>query len=88
VDITRHTIPGVGHSYDCHPRDGQQFGVLVEYTGRRTLLVYEPDGEHVQQIVLAPDEADQVADLLHQRSVADRLADLERRVARLVKGRA
>lgn len=88
VDITRHTIPGIGHTHDCRTRAGQRFAVLVEHAGGRRLHLYGPDrsnddGEPTQQILLEPDEADQLADLLHQRSVADRLADLERRVAEL-----
>ncbi len=89
MDITRSTIPGVGHSYDCQTRDGQLFRVLVEHTGRRRLLAYgsggSDDGRPTQQIIVDPDEADQLADLLHQRSVADRLAELERRVAELAR---
>lgn len=88
MDITRSTIPGVGHSHDCRTRAGQRFGVLVEHSGRRRLLTYgtrhrDDDGAPAEQILLDADEADQLADLLHQRSVADRLAALERRVAGL-----
>ena len=92
MDITRNTIPGVGHSHDVTTRGGQRFGVLVEHTGRRLLLVHgRGDGADdgvPDQIVLDPDEADQLADLLHQRSVADRLAELERQVAGLARGPA
>jgi TrkA domain protein len=87
VDIIRNTIPGIGHSHDCTTRAGQRFGVLVEHTGRRRLLVHGRGGDDAvpEQIVLDPDEADQLADLLHQRSVADRLAELERQVAELAR---
>jgi TrkA domain protein len=95
VDITRSTIPGIGHSHDCRTRDGQRSGVLVEHTGRRRLLTYGSgdgddgdacdDGRATEQILMDADEADQLADLLHQRSVADRLAELERRVAELAR---
>ncbi|OLT02144.1 hypothetical protein BJF90_05225 [Pseudonocardia sp. CNS-004] len=92
MDITRNTIPGVGHSYDCTNRAGQRFGVLVEHTGRRLLFVHGRGGgldDGVpERIVLDPDEADELADLLHQRSVADRLAELERQVAGLARGPA
>lgn len=93
MEISRSTIPGVGHVHDCRTRGGQRFTVLVERSGSRQLHFYGPavpddDGEPAQRIVLDPDEADQLADLLHQRSVADRLAELERRVAELVRGQA
>jgi TrkA domain protein len=89
LDITVSTIPGVGRFHDCRTRAGRRLGVLVEHTGGRRLYVYGPgtpddDGEPTRQFVLEPDEADQLADLLHQRSVADRLAELERRVSELV----
>lgn len=86
MDITRNTIPGIGHAHDCTTRSGHRFGVLVEHTGRRRLLVHgRGDDEVPEHIVLEPDEADQLADLLHQRSVADRLAELERQVAELAR---
>ena len=92
MDISRNTIPGVGHSHDCITRAGQRFGVFVEHSGRRLLVVHgrgdATDGVPAQQIVLDPDEADQLADLLHQRSVDDRLAELERQVAELARGPA
>jgi TrkA domain protein len=86
VDVTRSTIPGVGHAHELHTRGGQRFAVVVERDGRRQLVTYAggvDDDAPAQEIVLDADEADQLADLLHQRSVADRLAALERRVAEL-----
>lgn len=88
MDITRNTIPGVGHTHDCTTRAGQRFGVVVEHSGRRLLLFDGRDDEVPEQVVLDPDEADLLADLLHQRSVADRLAELERQVAELARGPA
>ncbi|MEU8354744.1 hypothetical protein AB0C27_01920 [Nonomuraea sp. NPDC048882] len=89
MDVTRTTVPGNGPGRDIvhHlvTRAGQRFGLLVESGGRRRFLVYDSADadEPVQTIVLDQDEADQIADLLHSRSLPDRLADLERRVARL-----
>ncbi|WP_346109454.1 hypothetical protein [Nonomuraea maheshkhaliensis] len=89
MDVTRMTVPGNGPGRDIvhHlvTRAGQRFGLLVESGGRRRFLVYDSADadEPVQTIVLDQDEADQIADLLHSRSLPDRLADLERRVARL-----
>ena len=86
MDITRNTIPGIGHAHDCTTRAGHRFGVLVEHTGRRRLLVHgRVDDEVPEQVVLDSDEGDLLADLLHQRSVADRLAELERQVAELAR---
>ncbi|MCC5580014.1 hypothetical protein IMZ11_30760 [Microtetraspora sp. AC03309] len=86
MDIARTTVPGVGVLHHCSTRAGQRFGVMVDETDRRSLLIYEssddPDVPR-QTIVLDHDEADQVADLLRDRSVSDRLAVLERRLAEL-----
>lgn len=71
-------------------RDGQQFGVVVDNAGRRSLLIYDsadPDTPG-HTIVLEPDEADQLAEVLHTKSIPDRLAALERRLAELAKGRS
>lgn len=82
MDINRTTVPGVGTVHHLTTRDGQRFGVLV---GRETRTVFvfgaaDPDTP-AQTIALAQDEADLLAELLHSRPTADRLADLERRLA-------
>jgi len=89
VDITRSTVPGVGTVHHLHTRGGRRFGVLVDTRGRRSLLIYDagrpaedPD-EPVLHIVIEPDEADALAEILHSRPVSDRLAEVERRLADL-----
>lgn len=85
MDITRTTVPGVGVVNHFLTRGGQRFGVLLDRTGRRSLLLYGPDDPDVpaQRIALDDDEADQVAEVLHSAPLADRLANLERRLAEL-----
>ena len=77
------TMAGAGVLHDCLTRNGQQFRILVAHTGGYEIFVYDPaeSDRAVSTIVLGEDEADQVADLLHSRSMADRIAELERRVA-------
>jgi TrkA domain protein len=88
VDITRSTIPGIRTVYHVHTRGGQCFGVLVDTLGRRSLLIYDvgpaedPD-EPVLRIVIEPDEADELAEILRSRPTSDRLAEVERRLADL-----
>jgi TrkA domain protein len=92
METTHSTVPGAGVLHDCQTRDGQQFRILVARPGRREIFVYdsadsaEPD-RAVARIVLEEDEADQVAELLHSQPITDRIAELERRVARLAGGR-
>lgn len=82
MDITRTTVPGVGTVHHLTTRDGQRFGVLIEQEAR-SLFVFGADDPDTpaQTIALAPDEADLLAELLHSRPTADRLADLERKIA-------
>jgi TrkA domain protein len=80
VDIAYSTVPGTGAVHHFRTRGGQQFGVLVERAGRRSLLVYDADDPDdadvpVWTIVLEQDEADQIAEILHSRSLPDGLAD-------------
>lgn len=86
MDITRTTLPGGGVVHHLRTRAGQRFGALVDNTDRRWLLIYDSVDPDVpsQRIALDPDEADQLAGILHTRSVADRLADVELRLAELL----
>lgn len=85
MEITHSTVPGSGVLHDCQTRDGQQFRILVARPGRCEIFVYDSaDSDRVAaRIVLEEDEADQVAELLHSQPITDRIAELERRVARL-----
>jgi len=88
VDITYSTVPGTGVVHHCRTRGGQQFGVLADRAARRSLLIYDADDPEdpdvpVETIVMEHDEADQIAEILHSRSLPDRLADVERRLAEL-----
>ena len=82
MDITRTTVHGVGTVHHMTTRDGQRFGVLVEQEAR-SLFVFGADDPDTpaQTSALAQDEADLLAALLHSRPTADRLADLERKIA-------
>lgn len=85
MEITHSTVPGSGVLHDCQTRDGQQFRILVARPGRCEIFVYDPaEPDRVMaRIVLEEDEADQVAEFLHSQPITDRIAELERRVARL-----
>jgi hypothetical protein len=78
--------------------DTPRCGKDASAAGRRRLRVSDserPGNRHVyadardfdvpaRAILLAPDEADQVAEILHSQPVADRLLLLERRVDELI----
>ena len=93
--IDRTTVPGNGVLRHIVPRRGGRFGLLVDADNTRHLLTYDAgtyDGGDrdvpAQAILLEPDEADQVAEILHSRPITDRLLALERRVRELVGDQA
>ncbi|GAA3934398.1 hypothetical protein GCM10023085_14710 [Actinomadura viridis] len=95
MQITSVTVPGAGVLHHVANRRGQRLAVLVRHSGERELFVYDtaPEGpvpvpadgsdRPVGGIELDGDEADQLAQLLQDQPVADRLAALERRLAEL-----
>ncbi|GAA0828905.1 hypothetical protein ACFQVD_10535 [Streptosporangium amethystogenes subsp. fukuiense] len=86
MNITRTTVPGEGVLFHFATRDGQNLAVMVDRNGSRRILVYGGGDEPSQAIQLAQDEADQIAQVLHSRSVDDRLAILEQRMAEIAGG--
>lgn len=82
MQVTHMTVPGVGVMHDVSTRDGQQFRLLIEESGIQ-LFVYGEEDEPITTVALERDEADEVANLLHSKPIPDRMAELERRFARL-----
>ncbi|OEU93402.1 hypothetical protein [Streptomyces oceani] len=85
MEITRSTVPGVGAIHQFVTRDGVQFGIYLNDDGARELVLYGPDDRDtpLRRIMLASDEADQLAETLHSRALTERVSELERRVNRL-----
>ena len=89
MHIYRTTVPDRGVLHHIVTRHGERFCLLVDGAGDRHMFTYdgndadEPTGE----ILMEPDEADQLAELLHSRPLVDRLLALERRVDELIGGR-
>ncbi|MFE3543274.1 hypothetical protein ACFXK0_09900 [Nocardia sp. NPDC059177] len=89
MDIDRTTIPGAGVLHSFRTRRGTRFALLTESAGDRRLLAYlEDSDEPAVDIVLEPDEADQVAELMHSSPLGDRLARVEQRLDHLTGKRA
>ncbi|WP_106397286.1 hypothetical protein [Actinocorallia populi] len=85
MELTHTTLPGYGRVHHARTRGGRLLSVTVGRDGHRELAFYtdeDPDTP-VQTVRLDQDEADALAELLHTMSFADRLAALEREVARL-----
>ena len=67
-------------------REGDRLCLIVDAGGSRHLFTY--DGGDLDapawEIVLEPDEADHLAEVLYSRPIKDRLRSLERRVDELI----
>ena len=96
MHIYRTTVPGSGVLHHLVTRDGERLGLLVDETGNRQLFTYEGRDldEPAHAIVLQPDEADEVAEILHwahasagDRPIVDRLLSLERKFDELIGDR-
>ncbi|MEU6721981.1 hypothetical protein ABZ897_62000 [Nonomuraea sp. NPDC046802] len=80
------TVPGTGTVHHFSTRRGERLGLITGASGERTLLVYDgtdPD-QPTHSVTLDADEADQLAEVLHTRPLADRLAAVERRLAEII----
>lgn len=88
MELSTTTVPGGGVLHDFLTRDGQRFRIIVDRSNVRELHVYGDDGESrpVASIVLEADEADRAAEILHSTPTAERLAEIERRIAELAGG--
>jgi TrkA domain protein len=84
--INRTTVPGNGMLHRIVTRDGEQLCLLVDAASNWHLFTYDGADRDVpvREIVLQPDEADQLAEILHSHPLADRLLSLERRVDELI----
>jgi TrkA domain protein len=85
ADVDETQLPGMGIRYDFTTEAGVRLGVLVHRTGRRDVFVYsanDPD-ECAQTLVLRPNDARTLAELLGASTVAEHLAKVQQQVAGL-----
>lgn len=77
-DITETDLPGVGLRHDFLCRQGTRVGVVSRPSGRRELLIYDPDDpDAVRETVdLNPQESSALAELLGGSAVTEHLAGL------------
>jgi TrkA domain protein len=82
MDIQETTLPGVGVRYDFTTRGDRQLGVVSYRTGRRDLLVFDPDDPDTSREVirLSKEESDTLADLLGAARLTGHLADLQQQL--------
>ena len=80
ADIDETVLPGVGIRYDFTTANGVRLAVLHRRTGRRELLVYDPDDPDTCRdlVRLEEDESRTLAELLGGATVAEHLKTLQR----------
>ncbi len=80
TDIEETVLPGVGIRYHFTTANGARLGVIHRRTGRRELLVYDPDDpDSCRDLVrLEEDESRTLAELLGGATVAEHLKTLQR----------
>ena len=81
MDIQETVLPGVGlHEFTTGA--GRHLGVVSYRSGRRDLLLYDPDDpDACQQVIrLTQEEADALADLLGAARLTGHLAELQQQI--------
>jgi TrkA domain protein len=79
MDIQETALPGVGLRHEFTACAGRNLGVVSYRTGRRDLLLYDPDDPDTchEVIRLTHEEADALADLLGAARLTGHLAELQ-----------
>jgi TrkA domain protein len=82
MDIQETRLPGVGVRHNVTTQGRQLLGVVSHRTGRRDLLLYEPDDPDTcrEVIRLNQEEADALADLLGAARLTGHLAELQQQI--------
>jgi TrkA domain protein len=85
MEIQETALPGVGLRQEFTTSAGRQLGMVSHRSGRRDLLLYDPDDpDACQEVIrLTPEEADALADLLGAARLTGRLAELRQPLAGL-----
>jgi TrkA domain protein len=83
VIIERIALPGTGTCHTGTTARRQRIGVICHRSGRRDLVLYDPDDPDraTHTVVLDSAEARHVADLLAATITIDHVSDLERKIA-------
>ncbi|MFI9552957.1 cation:proton antiporter regulatory subunit [Nonomuraea endophytica] len=86
MEIEQTALPGIGLKHEFTSRAGRRIGVVSHRTGRRDLIIYDPEDPDsaCEDIVLNDDEADALAELLGAPRIVQRLNQLHKQVEGLV----
>jgi K+:H+ antiporter subunit KhtT len=86
MDVERVNLPGIGIQHAITTARGRRVGVVSHHTGRRDLVIFDPDDPDtaVASVALSGEEANALAELLGTARIVERLAELNRQVEGLV----
>jgi TrkA domain protein len=86
VRVEQTALPGIGVRHDLVTSAGRRVGVVSHRSGRRDLVVFDPDDPDscVASIPLNDDEAEALADLLGASLMLGQLAGLRQQAAGLL----
>ncbi len=86
VEVEETVLPGVGLRHDFLTRQGRRVGVVSHRTGRRDLLVYDPNDPDAcrEDIPLSTEESDTLAELLGAPRIVEKLAAMQEKVAGVI----
>jgi TrkA domain protein len=82
MEIQETVLPGVGLRHEFTSGGGRRLGVVSYRTGRRDLLLYDPeDPDACREVIrLIREEADALADLLSADRLIGHLAELQQQI--------
>ncbi|GAB3895323.1 cation:proton antiporter regulatory subunit [Microbispora bryophytorum] len=86
MDVEQTVLPGIGLRHEFTTRSGRRIGVVSHRTGRRDLVIYDPDDPDraCETVKLNDEEADALVELLGAPRIVQRLNALHREVEGLV----
>ncbi|MER7129457.1 cation:proton antiporter regulatory subunit [Streptosporangium saharense] len=86
MDVEQTALPGIGLRHEFTTRSGRRIGIVSHRTGRRDLVIYDPNDPDraCETVKLNDEEADALAELLGAPRIVQRLNALHREVEGLV----
>lgn len=86
MEVIQTVLPGIGLRHEFTTRSGRRIGVVSHRTGRRDLVIYDPDDPDsaCETVKLNDEEADALVELLGAPRIVQRLNALHREVEGLV----
>ncbi|WP_030924967.1 cation:proton antiporter regulatory subunit [Streptosporangium amethystogenes] len=86
MEVEQTALPGIGLRHEFTTRSGRRIGIVSHRTGRRDLVLYDPDDPDraCETIKLNDEEADALAELLGAPRIVQRLNALHSEVEGLV----